>query len=101
MKVIVKFSELKYRKKLKELGKFFEQNQEFIIEIDRTLDTDQKVRTFVEETVHFLVRIVSHYLNKKINVMSEEELAKLITGLIFTKISQNNKNGKKLAKRKS
>jgi predicted Ser/Thr protein kinase len=98
MKITVKFSELKHRKKLKELGKFFEQNQEFIIEIDQTLDTDQKVRTFVEEIVHFLVRVVSRRLNKKISVMSEEELARLVTGLIFTKISQNNG---KLAKKKS
>jgi hypothetical protein len=98
MKVTVKFSELKHRRKLKELGKFFEQNQEFIIEIDKTLDTDQKIRTFVEETVHFLVRIVSYCLNKKISVMSEEELARLITGLIFTRIGQNDG---KLAKRKS
>jgi hypothetical protein len=97
MKITVKFSELKHRRKLKELGKFFEQNQEFIIEIDRTLDTDQKIRTFVEETIHFLIRVVSHCFDKKVSVVSEEELVKLVTGLIFTKISQN--NGKSVKKK--
>jgi hypothetical protein len=98
MKITVKFSELKHRKKLRELGKFFEQNQEFIIEIDRVLDIDQKIRTFVEETVHFLIRIVSGCFDKKISIVFEEELVKLVTRLIFTKI---NRNDEKSVKKKS
>jgi len=87
MKVHVRFSELKTRRKLKELGKFFEQNHEFVIEIDSRLDSDQKVLAFTEEMIHFLIRIMSHHLGKKTKVLSEESLAKMITDLIFTSLT--------------
>jgi len=88
MKIIVKFSELRHKKKLKELGKFFVQNEDFVIEIDSNLDNDQKLYTFVEEVVHFLIRLILHQLNKKMSVLREEELAKSVTGLLFTKLTQ-------------
>jgi len=95
MKITVKFEELKYRRKLKELGKFFVQNEDFVIEIDSNLDNDQKLYTFVEEVVHFLIRVILHQLNKKMSVLREEELIKSITGLLFTKLTMNGKNGEK------
>jgi lipopolysaccharide biosynthesis regulator YciM len=91
MRVHVRFSELKTRRKLKELGKFFEQNHEFVIEIDSRLDSDQKVLAFAEEMIHFLVRIVSHRLGKKIKVLSEESLAKMIVDLIFTSLTNTDR----------
>jgi hypothetical protein len=94
MKIHVQFNELKRRKKLHELGKFFEQNQEFVIEIDLETNSDQKILTFIEEMIHFLVRIVSYYFNKKISIISEERLIKTIIKLIFTDQS----NGKSIKK---
>lgn len=88
MKIIVKFSELKTRRKLKELGKFFEQNENFVIEINSKIDLNQKLFSFAEEVIHFLIRLISCCSNKKISVIQEEELAKLITSLIFTRLSQ-------------
>jgi len=94
MKIYVNFSELKRTKKLRELGRFFAQNNDFVIEIDQNLDSYEKVYSFVEEMVHFLVRLVAQCTNKKVNVLYEEQLAKLIAGLIFTKICYKNRNKK-------
>jgi hypothetical protein len=93
MKVHVRFSELKTRRKLKELGKFFEQNREFVIEVDSRLDSGQKILTFVEEMIHLLIRIVSYYFGKKAGVLSEENLAKIVTDLIFTSSAEDSRRG--------
>ena len=84
MKITVKFSELKHLKKLKELGKFFEQNQEFVIELDKYTDTVNRIESFTEEIVHFLFRFLSVIFNKKISVIKEEKLIKEIVSLIIS-----------------
>jgi len=93
MKVHVKFSELKTRRKLKELGRFFEQNHEFVIEVDSRLDSGQKILTFVEEMVHLLIRIVSYYFGKRTGVLFEENLTKIVTDLIFTNLMGDSRRG--------
>jgi len=91
MKIVVKFSELKTGRKLKELGKFFEQNENFIIEINSKSDLNQKLYSFTEEILHFLIRLITTVSKKKLEVIKEEHLVKTICDLIFVNLYDKEK----------
>lgn len=81
MKITIKFEPLKKNAKIKELGKFFQQNQDFFIHIDVNQSVDQKVITFIEEILHFLIKIYSTVLNKRISIKKEHELIRQVIQL--------------------
>lgn len=85
MMVSVKFKTLNKNGVLKQLGKFFQQNKSFYIEIDKDLSEPEKVITFIEEALHFLIRLYCVTNNLKPKVYKEhaviKEILRLFEGL--------------------
>ncbi|MFH8120091.1 MAG: hypothetical protein QXS37_04795 [Candidatus Aenigmatarchaeota archaeon] len=85
MKITIRFEPLKKNAKVKELGNFFQQNQDFYIHIDVSQAIDQKVTTFIEEMLHFLIRVYCSVLNKRVSVKKEHDLIRQVVQL-FQKV---------------